>query len=276
MPEIKVNGINLYYEIHGEGPAVVLAHGMGGNHAIWYQQIGVLAKSYQVITFDHRGFGNSTDPKGVGRSAYVVDLKALLDHLNIEKTALVGQSMGGGTCICFTCRYPERVSALVIADSLHGLVECGSVKTIMDQTRQATKDLDQIERVLGLGIREQNPDAAILYRQLNSFNATDRTSLKGRYENTYTPEQLANSDVPVLFIAGQEDILFPATAIREMQNQVQNSCLVEINDCGHSAFYERPVEFNDSVLSFLEMAGIKGHSTSAHSNTSGYQLPPIE
>ena len=81
MPRLAVAGADLYYESHGSGPAIVLAHGVGGNHAIWFNQVAEFSRTHRVITFDHRGFGNSTDPDGVGRSAYSDDLAALLDHL---------------------------------------------------------------------------------------------------------------------------------------------------------------------------------------------------
>ncbi len=131
----------IYWQALGEGPAVVLAHGIGGNHAIWYRQIDALSRSNRVITFDHRGFGLSRDLDGRGRDAFVEDLTALLDHLDIAKAALVGQSMGAGTCIGFAHRAPERVAALAICDSLHGIVESGEVKAIMDAARAKTAAL---------------------------------------------------------------------------------------------------------------------------------------
>ena len=271
MPVLSTDNTDLYYEVYGGGFPIIFAHGMGGNHAIWYKQISVFSPSYQVITFDHRGFGNSTDPLTIGRNAFVSDLKALIDHLQLEKVALVGQSMGGGTCIGFTCAYPERVSVLVMADSLHGIEEPELVKRIMDEARRKTRDLDQIERVLGMRFRQEDPSAEILYRQINSFNATDQSNLAGQYEKLYTPEELNKTNVPVLLIAGTEDILFPIDAIRAVKNLLKNSFIVEIQDSGHSAFFERPTEFNDSVLSMLQMAGIKAASRPPHSNVPGYR-----
>lgn len=255
MPRINANGAELYYEEHGEdtGTPVVLAHGMGGNHAIWFKQLPVLSARHRVITFDHRGFGNSTDPAGEGRSAYVADLLALLDHLAVERAHLVGQSMGGGTCISFTCQHPGRVATLVVADSLHALEESPAVAAIMDAARAATADLGQIDRVLGRRVRERDPTAAILYRQINSFNAVTRHNLAGRFER-HAPAALAATGVPVRFIAGTEDVLFPIEAVRLVQAEVAGSRLVEIPESGHSAFYESPEVFNHTVLAAL------GHS----------------
>lgn len=272
MALAELNGNKLYYEVHGQGEPVVLAHGMGGNHATWFQQVDVLARGYRVITFDHRGFGNSEDVQGLGRSGFVEDLKALLDHLDIEKAALVGQSMGAGTAICFACQYPERVKALVIADSLHGIVESDSVSQLMDKAREKTSGLSQLERVLGEKFREENTAEALLYSQINCFNATDRSNLSGSYGSQHSPEEIAALGVPTMFIAGMEDILFPIEAIRLVQEQVAGSFLVEVYQAGHSAFYERPQEFNDSVASLLQMAGLKPQK-SAHSNAAGYLAP---
>src|SRR5262245_57073870 len=121
MPFVTAGQTKIYYEEYGSGPAIVLAHGVGGNHASWFNQIPTFSKSYRVITFDQRAFGNSDDVEGIGRSAFVDDLKALLDQLDIEKATLIGQSMGGGTVAAFTCRFPERVHTLIHCDSLAGV-----------------------------------------------------------------------------------------------------------------------------------------------------------
>ena len=259
----------LFYAVQGTGPAIVLVHGVGGNHAAWFQQVPVFARSYQVITVDQRGFGNSTDPDGQGRSAFVDDLAALLEHLGIERCALVGQSMGGGTCAGFVRRFPQRVAALLLADTLQGLVEPDDVAVLMMQARAATDGLRQAERVLGDAIRLGDPAKTALYLAIASFNDTDRRNLKGAF-TLVTPGELAACQVPVLFLVGQHDRLFPAAAVRAMHRHVPGSLYVEISDAGHSAYFERPVEFNDSALSFLQAVRYRGIAPPAHSNTPGY------
>ena len=122
MPFATLNGIDLYYETHGSGPALVFAHGGGGSHLSWWQQVPAFSPHYTVITFDHRSFGQSRDlPNGPGATAFVQDLKALLDHLKIDKAAVAGQSMGGWTVCGFAAAYPERTSALVLCDTTGGV-----------------------------------------------------------------------------------------------------------------------------------------------------------
>ncbi len=251
MPKIAVKNGEIYFEERGTGHPVVLAHGIGGNHAIWYQQLPELSKYFRIITFDHRGFGNSVDSGGLGRSAFVTDLAAILDHLEITSAALIGQSMGGGTCIGFANAYPERTSALVMCDSLHGIVESDAVKDFMDAAREETKDLDQLERVLGESARMNEPEKSVLYKQLNSFNASNRYNLGGSFSPLVSPDELASLGMPVLFLVGESDALFPAKAVRQVHEEVADSIFVEVKDAGHSAFFEDPNTFNSVVRSFL-------------------------
>ena len=127
MPFAPVNGIDLYYESHGEGPAVVFAHGAGGNHLSWWQQIPFFAKRFRCITFDHRAFGRSRRRRRRGRSsaaaAFHDDLRALLDHLGIDDVRIVAQSMGGRTAVGFALRNPGRCKAMVLAGTTGGAVD---------------------------------------------------------------------------------------------------------------------------------------------------------
>ena len=114
MPSAPINGINLYYETQGSGDEVfVFAHGAGGNHLSWWNQVPAFAERGRVVTFDHRAFGQSLDTDGRGAGAFVDDLEALLDHLGIERATLIAQSMGGLSAMGFTLRHERRVKALV-------------------------------------------------------------------------------------------------------------------------------------------------------------------
>ena len=269
MPIFKSAGESLYFERHGEGPALVLAHGIGGNHAAWFQQIAVLSQSYDVITFDHRGFGRSSDVDQRGRGAFVDDLAALLDHLELQRCVLVGQSMGGGTCVGFAARHPQRVAGLVLADTLQGLSEPPEVRQIMATARAQNAPLTQLERVLSEATRAQRPALAVLYSQIASFNTRDRHNLGGEFAPLLAPEALGSLGFPTLFIVGADDRLFPPPAVHAMQTYVPNSFYVEVSESGHSAYFEQAEVFNDAILSFLQAAGFKGRRP-AHSNASGY------
>ena len=256
MPTAPVNGIDLYYEVEGSGPVVVFAHGIGGNHASWHGQVPRFRQRYTTLTFDHRAFGNShDDPAGEGRSRFVDDLEGLMDHLGIERAALVAQSMGGGTCSGFTVRHPERVSALVLADTLVGIDEPPELKAAMDGVRKRTKDLPQPERVLGRTFLDREPERTQLYAAIASFNAANRGNLGGSVSRKVSAEDLTATGVPVLFLVGEEDVLLPPAQLAVFQQLVAGSSLVVVPRAGHSVYFEAPDAFNDAVLGFLASVG---------------------
>jgi pimeloyl-ACP methyl ester carboxylesterase len=241
----------IYYEDYGAGTPILLAHGVGGNHASWFNQIPTLAQAYRPITFDHRGFGNSDDVEGLGRSAFVDDIARLLDALQIERAVMVGQSMGGGSTAAFTCRFPGRVRALVHCDSLAGVQLDEPFASELAALNGATADLSQAKRVLGRTTLADAPERTLLYLQIASFNSVSLKTVKG-VQPPWSPRELAAAAVPVLFIAGQEDVICPPALIRAMHEQVPGSHYAEIAQAGHSAYFEQPRAFNATLLAFLE------------------------
>lgn len=251
LPYVTSGASKLYYEQHGEGPAIVLAHGVGGNHASWFNQVPALARHYRTITFDHRAFGNSEDIEGIGQSGYLDDLARLLDELKLPKVYLLGQSMGGGTCAAFTCRWPDRVQALIHADSLAGVMLAEPHATALTKTNAATRDLSQLERVLGRAIRDREPERAFLYLEIASFNSVTLRTVKGQSPR-WSPDKLAATGVPVLFVVGEFDVICPPSFIRVMHEAVPQSRFEMIPGVGHSAYFEAHEAFNARLLAFLD------------------------
>ena len=255
MPYASVNGAELYYETYGEGPPVVFAHGVGGNHASWYQQLPFFSRFYRVISFDQRGFGNTEDPQGLGRGAFVEDLRALLDHLEVARTSLVAQSMGGSTCMGFTVRYPERVSALVMADTLVGITLPEPLRTRQQQNAEATRNLSQLERVLSKSLPLRDAAKAELYLQMASFNRSNvtRFNMAGTPAAPITMDEVtaAAQKVPMLFLVGEEDILQPVEIVAAASRLVPGAELAVVPGAGHSVYFEQPEVFNYQVHAFL-------------------------
>jgi pimeloyl-ACP methyl ester carboxylesterase len=187
----------------------------------------------------------------------VDDLRGLLDHLELRQAVLVAQSMGGATCLGFTLRYPERVRALVMCDTLGGITAPGRFKERQEEVRKATQDLSQADRVVARSFQQREPARTQLYLELASFNATNRFTLRGGGPSEPpTPEQLAGLKMPILFLVGQEDVLAPPDIVRMGQEMVPGSQFVEIPNAGHSAYFERPEVFNETLCNFLKTAGI--------------------
>src|SRR5205085_12090769 len=110
-----VNHTRLYFEVAGNGPALVLIHGSMVDTRMWDNQFEVFAQHYRVVRYDVRGFGKSALPTET--FSHADDLKALLDFLGIAQAHILGLSMGGGIAINFALTYPEMTRTLIVVDS---------------------------------------------------------------------------------------------------------------------------------------------------------------
>lgn len=250
MPLAEVNGIQLYYETAGEGPAMVFLHGADGNHLSWWQQVPAFRDRYQCITIDHRGFANSTDLAQQGATRFADDLEGLLGELGIERAALVAQSMGGRSAIGFAVRAPERVRALVMADTW-GFFDWPELREQVEALRQQQSDANAPLTVRALGPRFQaeNPAGTFLYRQIFDLNPPRRGQSDD--PNPPTRDDVAALEVPTLFLVGSDDGLTPPEIIRRVHEIVPGSQFEEIAGCGHSVYFEAPATFNEIVGTFL-------------------------
>jgi 3-oxoadipate enol-lactonase len=251
MPKVQVDGTALYYEIHGDGPAVVFAHGAGGNHLSWWQQVPMFARKYRCVIFDHRGFGQSPEvPSGPGSQAFVRDLKHLLDALNIERASLVAQSMGGRTCLGFTLEYPHRVQALVMADTTGGFGDARMAQLRAEQ-EAALGEPNPPPRTYARHFPHEQPAQAFLYEQIRALNPPrQETPVPGP-----TAEQVRTLRTPTLLIVGEHDVITPPAMIKMFQNYIPHARLAEVAGSGHSVYFEKAEEFNRIVLEFFAAVG---------------------
>ncbi|HEY8836798.1 MAG TPA: alpha/beta hydrolase [Dehalococcoidia bacterium] len=171
MPFANLNDIELYYESHGTGPALVFAHGAGGNHLSWWQQVPAFQERFRCVTFDHRAFGLSRDVAGAGRVQFAADVIALVDRLQIRRFFVIAQSTGGRTAAGLIRRAPERLRGVVFAGSTGGSVD-DDVRALQ---RKHTHSLPEESRTLMArslwpGFVECNPQLAFLYREINRLN----------------------------------------------------------------------------------------------------------
>ncbi len=265
MPFAQINGMNMFYESTGSGPALVFAHGVGGNHAIWWKQVKYFSQWYRVINFDHRGFGLTRDVEGgPGRSAFIDDLEGLLDYLEIEKASLVAQSMGGRACLGFAVRSPERVQALVMAATTGFFESSGALAARQEEVRVATDAMKQAERVLSPSFRERDPVGTELYLKISGFNPSTQARLAGATMSQVsgpatvevTEADLARCTMPVRFIGGEDDVLQPPDVLEMACSLFPNASLIEVPQCGHSMYFEKPDVFNFLVHRFLKDCGI--------------------
>ena len=262
---IRSNGCEIFYELTGSGPALVFAHGLGGNYLSWWQQIPHFSDRFTCVTFSHRGFWPFTDtPASFGTSDFADDLAALVDHLKLQEAVFIAQSMGGWTCLEYARRFPGRVRALVLS-STSGAVNFRALNYPDAQTLplweshadEVRKELEskQILAATGDRMAMEKPALYYLYRGLNELTPLsfrDEVRKKIRSERTLQPEKVQQLKAPMLFITGDEDIVFPPVAASALAALLPNAHHHQVQGAGHSVYFEKADVFNTIVDSFLD------------------------
>jgi len=260
MPYVQRPYTTLYYELHSsapaDAPALVLAHGAGGNTLIWWQQVPFFARTHRVLVFDHRGFGRSTCVPGHFHAReFAEDLRALLDHAEIERAALVCQSMGGWTGLRAALAFPERVSALVLSGTPGGVFTPKVVEAFRAIGRVASSEGIRGSRALAPDFPEREPARAFLYDQVAGLNAgLSPAALASLGEARVTPAELALHRVPTLMLSGEHDYLFPPDVLKEAAAAIPGCRVVDFPGAGHSPYFEDASRFNRIVADFLREA----------------------
>jgi len=257
MATAAINGIELYYEDSApddtESPVIVFLHGAAGNHISWWQQVPAFRQSYRCIAIDHRGFGRSTDPAGEGSARFIDDLEALIDHLALPQASdgrlyLVAQSMGGRAALGYTCRYPERVRALVMADTW-GFFDWPEQRERAQALATATTT-PLVHRAIAQEFQDREPARTFLYRQIEALNPP-RGANPPLTPGGPTIDQVRELQVPVLCLVGALDVVTHPPLIKALADELPQSQYVEVPGSGHSVYFEDPVAFNRLVSDFL-------------------------
>lgn len=259
MPYLERPDCRIYYEVDGKGPAILFAHGLGGNHLSWWQQVPHFRGQYTCVTFAHRGFSPSeAGPAGVGPLGFADDLGALVDHLNLRDVRLVAQSMGGWTCLGYALRQPARVRALVLACTV-GTVSHPDINRVLGAPEWASAQADLVARGIspaaGDTMAREQPALEYLYQAIGRMRVgLDMEATRKRmWAMRDTPASaLAALTMPVLCITGEEDVVMPTPAIETLAGLLPKGRLARVPRSGHSVYFERPEIFNRLVGDFLK------------------------
>jgi len=261
------NGVHLAYQDAGAGPAVFLIHGHPFDHTMWWPQVEFLAANYRVVVPDLRGYGQTPLPKGKRETLaretllddFAEDILALADHLAIDRFALAGLSLGGQIVLETRRRAPERVRALVLADTFAGLdtpeQKQGRLDTAdrLEREGMAPYANEVLEKMLTPAhVRELPAVAEHVMRMMTGSNPVGAAAAaRGRCRRRDYLPLLAEIQAPTMIVVGSEDRFTPVALAEEMHRGIPGSQLRIIPECGHMPNLERPEEFNAILGRFL-------------------------
>lgn len=266
MPKAQVNGINLYYQVHGQGEPLVMIQGFGGGHEGWFFQTRAFRERFRVVVFDNRGIGKSDRSPG----PYTIDTMAgdtigLMDSLGIEKAHILGISLGGIVAQEVAISHPGRVMKLVLACTHTGEGDIGDVhpdmlKAIGVAEGSMEPDLSSVDMMETMGTIVSLAFSRRLYRMI--LVPLARYQMRRVGPGAYleqleavvghtTAERLPQVQSPTLVIAGSEDRIVSPRSSEDIARRIPNAKLVMVEGGSHAFNIEMRGRFNREVLDFL-------------------------
>ncbi len=256
MPTVEAAGATLYYEVAGDGPTVVFAHGAGGNRMSWWQQAPEFVRDHRVIRLDLRSFGRSRCELGaVDPTRFADDLRVILDSEGVERASLVCQSLGGWMGLRTALETPERVTALVLCGTPGGIAHPKVLEAAASIGDRIQAEGVKGSAALAPGFENTQPELAFLYDQISGLNTEFDMQALGRIfdpECAITPERAGELSVPTLMVLGGRDLLFPIESLRAVSQLIPGVEVAEFPECGHSVYFEAAGKFNPLVRGFIE------------------------
>lgn len=252
MPHVNRDGVNIYYEVHGDGPPILLSHGYSATSAMWREQVAALADRYRVIVWDMRGHGLSDsphDPARYSEEATVGDMRVLLDEAGAETAVVGGLSLGGYMSLAFHLAHPERVAALMLFDTGPGYRSDDARARWNEQAERRAERLE--ERGLA-AVGSSREVQRSTHSSAQGLAHAARGMLAQR--DGRVMDALPGVDVPALVLVGERDEAFLA-ATDYMARKLPKATKVVVPEAGHAANLDAPAEFNRSVEAFLADLG---------------------
>jgi len=263
MPKLNINGVNIYYEVKGkeDGESVVFLNGVMASTNSWAFQVPVFEKEFKVVLHDFRGQLLSDKPKGPYTfKTHADDLKALLDHLGIEKAHIIGTSYGGEVGMRFAIDYPDMVKTLSIIDSVSEVDELLKMFVIQWKMLAQTKNPElfyygMLPSIYGNTFIEKNK--AILEQRAKGLASVGPSYFDGQvalydtFLNLNITDELKKIKAPTIVVVGNEDFLKRKKFSDIIAKNIPNCEYVIIPDCGHVTIFEKPNTLNTILLGFV-------------------------
>ncbi|PYS91042.1 MAG: alpha/beta hydrolase [Acidobacteria bacterium] len=256
MTKAHVRGLEMAYDDAGAGVPVVLLHGFPFNRSLWREQVAVLSQNHRVITPDLRGFGETTaTDEPATMETMAEDVAALLDELKLERVVLGGLSMGGYVALAFYRLFPQRVRALMLADTRP---QADTEEARRNRETLATRALAEgmqpiadamLPKLLTPATQTERPEIVARVREMimSTSPVGAAAALRGMALRRDQTDLLPEIDVPTLIIVGSEDAITPPQDAELMHRAIRGSLFKVIAGAGHCSNLERPDEFNRAL-----------------------------
>ena len=255
-------GARLYYEVTGEGEALLLLHAGVADSRMWDEQFVFFAQRYRVIRFDLRSFGRSEVP--AGPFSNVEDIAHLLDFLHIERAALVGSSFGGKTALDFTLTYPDKVDALILVAPGVGEYPPSPAIQQFNADEEAALERNDLAAATELNLRmwvdgpKRTPEQVapqvrerVRVMQHHAFTVPIPEATEELNIAPPAITRLAEIHVPTLIIVGDYDIPDMLMLAERLAREIPGAEQIIIPGVAHMVSMEQPEAFNRVVLDFL-------------------------
>ncbi|WP_430420014.1 alpha/beta fold hydrolase [Phenylobacterium sp.] len=251
MPTLqRPDGVNLYYEVHGTGPTILLTHGYSATSQMWQGQVEALSKDHQLVIWDMRGHGQSDspdDPALYSEPATVADMAALLDTVGARSAIIGGLSLGGYMSLAFHRVHPDRTEALLIIDTGPGYKN-DEAREGWNRTSLKTAQRYETEGLKGL--EAGSPERRLArHRSAKGLALAARGMLTQRDAGVIL--SLPDIRVPSIVVVGSEDTPFLAAG-DYMAAKIPGAKKAVIEGAGHAANIDQPEAFNAAIVGFLE------------------------
>ncbi len=276
----KVNGAELYYKIMGSGEPIVILHGGPGlEHTYFLPQMGELAENYKLIFYDQRTSGgsiSSTDSSSITLGNFVEDLEGIRKAFDLDKMNLLGHSWGGMLAMFYATKYPENLNSLMLISSGGARSDCWNDFIQNINHNRTTKDSLALANLEATEELKNNNIAALqnyykIFFKAYFYNQTFGDSLTMKFSKTTAKnmslidskplgqvlynynilEQLSVIECSTIIIHGEADPV-PLKYAEEIHNNIVNSELIPLKQCGHFPFIETPTEFFRLIRDFME------------------------
>ncbi len=272
MTKVRVNGVELYYELHGSGEPVVMIMGLGANVTAWDSQLEPLSREYQLIAFDNRGAGRSEapdEPYSIRQMAD--DTAALMDELGIKEAHVFGMSMGGMIAQEMHHRHRARVRSLILAGTMAG----GPQATFPDPKvfqQFVSNGVNSMEEAVAAGLKLFYSEAFLakkrdwlLQRSLANMSlmapphALQKQVMAIMSFNAHG--LLGKIETPTMVMGATEDQIVPFPNQELLARHIPDAHFVPFEGAGHGFLTERALAVNSAVLAFL--GGHRSHFAAA-------------